>query len=206
MIAVIDLNMGNIGSVSNMLSYIGQNSFVTSNPTDLYNANKIILPGVGNFDTAMRNLKSLEFIYPLLDNVMNLKKPILGICLGMQILTKSSEEGMQEGLGLVDGKTVSFKKNISDNYKVPHMGWNKIFSKKETDLDINLNSDAEFYFAHSYFVEINDKNVQKITTEYGINFVSGFQYKNIYGVQFHPEKSHRHGMQILTNFANLTGV
>lgn len=206
MIAIIDMNMSNIGSVSNMLSYIGQDCLVTSNPTDLYNASKLILPGVGNFDAAINNLKSMNLIAPILDNVNNFKKPILGICLGMQLLTKSSEEGNRNGLGVINAETLSFDKRIPEIYKVPHMGWNRIFSKNKTILDCNLGNNAEFYFAHSYYVELRDNSVQKITSEYGIEFVSGFQMNNIFGVQFHPEKSHRYGMKILSNFSNFNGV
>jgi glutamine amidotransferase len=196
--------MGNFAAIKNMLKKLGFEAVVTSDPSVLNNASKIILPGVGSFDYGMENLKKLGLVNVLKNKVVNDNTPILGVCLGMQLMTKSSEEGITEGLGFVDAKTVKF--NFEDNnqgLKVPCMGWNYIDIQRENSI-LESNYDIQrFYFVHSYYVICNNQNDILATSQYGIRFVSAFNHKNIYGLQFHPEKSHKYGLEVLRNFAEL---
>jgi glutamine amidotransferase len=201
MIVIIDYQMGNLGSIQNMLKKIGHDSIISSKKEDIIHAGGIILPGVGAFDTGMQNLSKYNVI-KLLDEAAHEKKiPLLGICLGMQLLTKSSEEGKLPGLGFVSAETKKFTFNKENNHlKIPHMGWNTITIKKQNPLTENLGDSSRFYFVHSYYVACKNPEDILTETEYGFNFCSSFQHENIFGVQFHPEKSHRYGMQLLKNF------
>jgi glutamine amidotransferase len=194
--------MGNFASIENMLKLLGFDTIVTSDPLVLNQAEKIILPGVGSFDYGMKNLKHYGLLEILRKKVLVDNTPILGICLGMQLLTNSSEEGNSPGLSLIDARTVKFNFPQSDNsYKIPNMGWNYI-TKKRNDLLFKTNHEIQkFYFVHSYHVLCNDSNDVLATTRYGIDFVSAFKHKNVYGVQFHPEKSHKYGLDLIKNFA-----
>ena len=197
MIIIIDYQMGNVGSIKNMLKYIGKESIISSKIEDIEKADKLILPGVGAFDNGIRNLK--ELIPTLNKKVVEEKTPILGICLGMQLMTKCSEEGKLKGLNWINAETKKF--NLDTNkYRVPHMGWNLLTIKNKSSLFKNISNDSKFYFVHSYYVVCNDKNDIASTTNYGYEFTSSFQKDNIYGTQFHPEKSHKFGMEILKNF------
>ena len=199
MIAIIDYGLGNLGSIQNMLKKIGENSKIISNPKELYESKKIILSGVGSFDTGMNNLINRGWIDVLNKLVLNDSIPILGICLGMQLMTQSSEEGSQKGLGWVSAITEKFKFE-DKQYKIPHMGWNDVTFKKKSKLFESVELDQKFYFVHSYYIKtINNCDII-FKTNYGNEFVSGFEYKNIAGVQFHPEKSHKFGMKLLENF------
>lgn len=202
MLIVIDYKMGNVGSILNMLKKIGVEAKVSSNLSDIENAEKLILPGVGAFDTGMRNLFDMNLLPILNKKVLEDKIPILGICLGMQLMTQRSEEGTKAGLGWFDAKTIRFRfKDMQSNLKIPHMGWNFVTIIKENPLCKNLNEKPRFYFVHSYHVACNnDEDILTITT-HGCNFVSSIQKENIFGVQFHPEKSHKFGMKLLKNFA-----
>jgi len=204
MIIIIDYGMGNLGSILNMLKKIGAEAIISSSPQDISRADKLILPGVGAFDAGLKNLDERGLI-PVLQNLVIKKKiPILGICLGMQLMTKSSEEGSRPGFGWIDATTVRFKFGKEEqNLKIPHMGWNVIQWRKESVLFKDMPEEPRFYFVHSYHAVCNDKEDILATTNYGYDFVSAFQKGNIIGVQFHPEKSHKFGMQVLRNFIGL---
>lgn len=200
MIVIIDYGLGNLGSVANMISRIGYKSVITSNINEIGTADKIILPGVGHFDRAMINIRNLGLEEIIRYKVLINKTPILGICLGMQILCLTSEEGEEKGLGLINAKVIKFRFGKCNKLKIPHMGWNLMSKTKDHPLFSNLSEDARFYFVHSYHVIcMNTDNVIAITN-YGFDFVSSFADKNIIGVQFHPEKSHKYGLNLLKNF------
>jgi glutamine amidotransferase len=202
MIAVIDYSIGNPGSILNMLRKIGVEATLSANEKVLFKADKLILPGVGAFDTGMANLRGKNLI-PLLDELV-LKKgvPILGICLGMQLLGKGSEEGITEGLGWLDFTSVRFKFDESGKkLKVPHMGWNNLSVRRSNSLLKDISIDSRYYFVHSYHAQPTEPQITVAETTYGYSFASVLQKNNIFGVQFHPEKSHRFGLQLLRNFA-----
>lgn len=202
MIIIVDYKMGNILSVQNMLKKIGYQSIITSDVKVLRNANKIILPGVGSFDRAMKNIETLGLLDELNHKVLKQKVPILGICLGMQLLTKSSEEGQLQGLGYIEGHTRKFV--FSDNIrKIPHMGWNEVKPNPNATLFKNVEFPCRFYHVHSYFVDCKDEQDIAATTNYGMDFTCSVEHENIFGTQFHPEKSHRFGKMLLTSFCQL---
>ena len=209
MIAVIDYGMGNLRSVQKSLEFVGAKVVVTHDPDLILNADSVVLPGVGSFKDCMSNLKELNLIDPI-RKFIDGGKPFLGICLGLQVLFEESEEyGPVAGLGILPGKVVKFSRNISETkndqlIKVPHMGWNKIEVKIKEPLFENIDVISPyFYFVHSYYVVPKDKNMVATVTNYGIEFVSGIQYKNIYAFQFHPEKSQTMGLALLERFSNL---
>ncbi len=201
MIVIIDYQMGNIGSILNMLKKIGMPGTITSDPAEIRKADRFILPGVGSFDQGMANLQRLGLIPVLAEKVLQERAPVLGICLGMQLMTKSSEEGKAAGLGWIDAKTVRFRHDPSEELKVPHMGWNTISVRKESALFRDMFPEPRFYFVHSYHAVCEDPGDVLTSTPYGYEFTSAFQHGNIIGVQFHPEKSHKFGMRMLKNFA-----
>ena len=204
MIGILDYEMGNIGSIVNMLRFLNHQSVTVNNSKELHRVDKLILPGVGRFDKAMEKIsKTPEMIDTLNYLALEKKIPILGVCLGMQLLTDYSEEGGVEGLGWINGKTHKFP--IVDNTKIPHMGWNKSSPLIENPLTKNLDEGARYYFVHSYFVKAEKESSRMMLTNYGIEFDSGIinDEGNIYGVQFHPEKSHRFGMEIYRNFIEI---
>jgi glutamine amidotransferase len=200
MITIIDYKTGNLGSIQNILKKIGESSIITSESDVISEATKIILPGVGSFDTGMRNLTELNLTAILSRKVLTEKIPILGICLGMQLLSEKSEEGILPGLGWIKGDVKRFVFNKTNEYKIPHMGWNFVKIRKESRLFSEMFDDPRFYFVHSYY--LNPDNAQDIltSTEYGLEFVSAVEKDNILGVQFHPEKSHKFGLKLLRNF------
>jgi len=197
MIVIIDYGMGNLGSIANMLKKIGYKSIITSDIEEIKKSKKLILPGVGSFDNGIKNLKDLGLLEVLNQKVIEEKTPVLGICLGMQLMTNSSEEGNLDGLGWIEAKS---KKFVSDSLKVPHMGWNVICQQKESNLFDETKNEKRFYFVHSYFVECHNVEDILTTTSYINEFVSSFEKENILGVQFHPEKSHKFGMRLIKNF------
>jgi glutamine amidotransferase len=203
-VVVIDYGLGNIASILNMLKKVGVSASVASCPEKINNADKIILPGIGSFDTGMKNLAERGLIGVLYERVIKEKVAILGICLGMQLLTKRSQEGGLDGLGWVDADTVKFNfDNHNGGLRIPHMGWNTVEPVKENLLFKDMSGEVRFYFAHSYHVVCYNSSDIIAMTCYGYNFVSVFQNKNIFGVQFHPEKSHSFGMKVLENFVAL---
>lgn len=201
-IYVVDYGLGNIGSILNMFRYIGYESISVSDPSDIKNAGGIILPGVGNFDQGMKNLHKTGMAEALKE-VFNTKKiPILGICLGMQLMCNSSEEGALPGLAFIDAHVRRFNFSNKSELKTPHMGWNVVnVTKNDTVLGGINDALAKFYFVHSYYVECNNKSDIAGVTEYGSNFTSAFHVDSISGVQFHPEKSHKFGMNLFRNFS-----
>jgi imidazole glycerol-phosphate synthase subunit HisH len=201
MITIIDYGLGNLVSVKNMLKKLGIPSVITDQHEAIRSAQKLILPGVGSFDNGM-NLIREKGLQEILNTKVQIEKtPILGICLGMQLLTKSSEEGREPGLGWIDATTVKFE--FKDRtLKIPHMGWNYITVKKENPL-LHRKEKQRFYFVHSYYVKCNDANDIIATSEYGTDFTCAVNHGNIYGAQFHPEKSLKFGMELLSNFATL---
>lgn len=203
-ITIIDYGLGNLGSIKNMLKKIGVASEITNDLSKIKLANKLILPGVGSFDDGMNNLIKLNLQNILNDKVLIDKVPILGICLGMQLMLNSSDEGFSTGLNWVNGKSIKF----ADLYKghkliVPHMGWNNVSVLKKNKLFSQDILDYRFYFVHSYYVQLDSRNDIIGQTTYGLDFTSSFNCDNIYGVQFHPEKSHKFGMNLLKNFSTL---
>ena len=202
MIHIIDYGMGNLGSMRNMFKRIGANVTVESDPSVLAHAVKLVLPGVGSFDAAMRRINESSGLRDLLEHKANAEKiPILGVCLGMQLLTNLSEEGELPGLGWIDAKTIRFPKQ--DSLKVPHMGWNVASPVKKSPLTEEVRKESRYYFVHSFCVHVEDAEHSIMRTDYGLGFDSAIARDNIYGVQFHPEKSHRFGMHILRNFSDL---
>jgi imidazole glycerol-phosphate synthase subunit HisH len=200
MVTIVDYKTGNIGSIRNMLKKIGETSVITSRREEIADASKLILPGVGAFDTGMKNLKDLDLIDILAQKVLADKIPVLGICLGLQLLSSKSEEGLLPGLGWINAETLRFKFSNTSEYKIPHMGWNFISIKKESRLFDGMYPDARFYFVHSYYLSVSDSNDILASTLYESEFSSAFEKGNIAGVQFHPEKSHKFGMKLLKNF------
>ncbi len=206
MIVVIDFEMGNVGSILNMLKKIGVEAMLSINPEDLLKADRIILPGVGSFDEGMKNLIRLGLIPNLEQAVHDRKIPILGICLGMQLFLAGSEEGKIPGLGWIQGKNVRFKlDNISTKIKIPHMGWNNLNFKSPSNTFNTLGIAERYYFVHSYHALCDNPENVLATTFYGYDFPSAIIKNNIIGTQFHPEKSHHHGMAFLTRFAYWDG-
>jgi len=203
MIAIVDYGMGNLLSVANMLRKIGGDAKITSDPGIISSSEGVILPGVGHFGKAMERIKNSGLDEVLQKKVIEDKAPLLGICLGMQLLMEKSEEGNSEGLGWIPGEVVKFNTEEAA-IKIPHMGWDRVQPRASSHLFDNL-SEARFYFVHSYYVKCrNDENVLG-TTDYGTTFTSSVIKDNIAGVQFHPEKSHKFGMQLLINFLKIVG-
>jgi glutamine amidotransferase len=182
-----------------MIRKLGHYPTLTSEKADLKNASHIIIPGVGSFDKGMGNLHDLDLVGPLTELVIGKSVPALGICLGMQLMGTSSQEGTRDGLGWIDARAVKFEFD-DQSVKVPHMGWNDVESCAKDPLFDKLHESNKFYFAHSFHVVCSDNRYVIGQTEYGIRFMSSFRRGNLAGVQFHPEKSHRYGMQLLRNF------
>jgi len=201
MITIVDYGMGNLGSVMNMLKYLNIDSKIENKPSKIREAKKLILPGVGAFDHAIENINESGIKTALDHAVLDKGIPVLGICLGMQLLTNSSEEGIMPGLGYIPAVTKKF--NLSEEMKVPHMGWNTLTRIHDSPMTKNLSENNKFYFVHSFYVEVEDPKHSLMKTEYGIEFCSSIHRDSIFGVQFHPEKSHKHGMIILKNFSDI---
>jgi glutamine amidotransferase len=202
MIVIVDYGLGNLGSIKNMLKKAGFPSLISDDPAEIEQAEKLILPGVGAFDTGMRYLQDKGLVSILNRKAMEEKVPVLGLCLGAQLITNRSEEGMLPGLGWVDGETVRFHFDAdTPQLKVPHMGWNVLQIVNDHPYLQGLPEDQRFYFVHSYHMVCrNEKNVIANTT-YGYSFPSIIGHENVVGMQFHPEKSHKFGLQVLGNFA-----
>jgi len=207
MIGIVDYNMGNLASVINAFAKVGVDATLESDPTKLDQYDKLILPGVGAFGDAMEHLKSNGMDKAVITYATS-GKPLLGICLGMQLLFESSEEFAKDangtkGLGLIPGKVVAFNESKFDHpQKVPHMGWNELFTQIDSKLFEGLEKEFYLYFVHSFHAVCDDKYAIG-KTHYGYEFVSAVQNDNIYGIQPHPEKSHENGLKIIENFANM---
>jgi len=202
MIVILDYGMGNVGSILNMLKKIGADARISGDPEIINNADKIILPGVGAFDMGMTKLNEIGLVSVIREHTLVKKKPILGICLGMQMLGRSSEEGEKEGLALIPFDNVRFKFKDDIELKVPHMGWDRvIIEKKESPLLYGLDNNQRYYFVHSFHAVCDKTDNILMTCDYGYDFAAAVSNENIYGVQFHPEKSHKFGMALLDNFA-----
>lgn len=202
MIVIVDYGMGNLGSILNMLKKIGAPpSIISSDPKEIQGAKKLILPGVGAFDTGMTNLKASGLVSILNEQVLVKKIPVLGVCLGMQLLGKGSEEGSENGLGWIDAESKHFHFDLENSHlRIPHMGWNQVSPSSDARLFQGFVELPRFYFVHSYHVVCADTKVVAATTHYGYDFTAAVQQENIMGTQFHPEKSHRFGMKIYRNF------
>lgn len=204
MITIVDYGLGNLGSIKNMLRRIGFASEITSDLEKISLAEKLILPGVGAFDNGMKNIRS-KGLEPLLrKKVLEDKVPLLGICLGMQLLCDGSEEGKDPGLGWIPGFARKFKFNSDQkSLKIPHMGWNNVQIVGKSDLVKDFLPEMRFYFVHSYHVVCKNPENLLLTVDYGGYAAAAIMKDNIFGTQFHPEKSHKFGMQLLKNFAEL---
>ncbi|MDD5130816.1 MAG: imidazole glycerol phosphate synthase subunit HisH [Candidatus Omnitrophica bacterium] len=200
-IAIVDYGMGNIHSVAKAIQVCGAQAVITNNKDQISKADKIILPGVGAFDDAMGELESLNLI-SLIHEQVNAKKPFLGICLGMQLLLDSSQEAKDhQGLGIIAGQVVKF--SSASGLKVPHMGWNDCKVIAQDSPLLRGLSNSQVYFCHSYYPQPSDKTVVAATCDYGVGFACVLARGNVYGVQFHPEKSQNAGLKIISNFVNL---
>ena len=204
MITIVNYGLGNISAFTNVYKRLNIPVTIACCKEDLKGAGKIILPGVGAFDQAMTLLENSGMRETLDELVMKKKIPVLGICVGMQMLANSSEEGVLPGLGWIDSIVKKFDASlINHKTKLPHMGWNTIEPTKTDALFENLKESPRFYFLHSYYFNCSDSENEIAKTEYGFPFTSAVKFSNIYGVQFHPEKSHENGILLLKNFANL---
>jgi len=205
MIVIVDYGIGNLSSILNMLKKIGVEATISSNISDIKKAKKLILPGVGAFDNGMRNLHDSGLVPVLNKRVAKDKIPVLGICLGMQLFSKKSEEGKRQGLGWIDAETTRFRFDQNKRgLKIPHMRWNSLIIQKKSPLFNDFYPDSRFYFVHSYHVNCNNEEDILTKTHYGFDFVSSILKGNIIGVQFHPEKSLKFGMKFLENFVKYT--
>lgn len=208
MIKILDYGMGNCGSIKNMLRYLGTDAVIVSQPDGLTDAKAIILPGVGSYDHGVKYLE--PFISVLEQKVLHDQIPFLGICLGMQLLLEKSEEGQLAGLGWIKGEAKRFDflslNNDAQRLVVPHMGWNEVKPVTNSELMRPVEKDLSdrFYFVHSYYADHVPKENQMAVCHYGYDFTCAIQNKNIYGVQFHPEKSHKFGKQLFKKFIELT--
>lgn len=198
-VSVLDYGAGNVGSVIRMIEKSGAKAFKIATEDEVLNAQKLIIPGVGAFDYGMQKLAERGLINPL-NELKNRGVPILGICLGMQLMCNKSEEGVLDGLGWVDAEVIKFDSLNYPQIRIPHMGWNTIKVVKDNKIIPPTNEELRYYFVHSYYVSCKEKDSVLAQTTYGNTFVSAFSNSNIFGVQFHPEKSHRFGMKLIQNF------
>tara|TARA_Y100000589_G_scaffold201729_1_gene190344 strand:+ start:1029 stop:1634 length:606 start_codon:yes stop_codon:yes gene_type:complete len=201
MIVIANYGVGNLSSVKNMLKKAGASVKISADPSDILSADKLLLPGVGNYDYGMQMLNKSKLREAIDKFALDYKRPVLGICLGAQILGKRSEEGTEKGLGWLDFECLKFKS--SDQFKIPNMGWRSINVIKDSLIFNNIDQKARFYFVHSYYIKCNDSKNIISTSQYSINFCSAVNSNNIWGTQFHPEKSLRYGLSLMKSFANL---
>lgn len=205
MIAIINYGLGNLTSIRNMFKRIGCDTVITDNKEEIRNASKLLLPGVGHFKKGMSNLNSTGLAELLNEEVKEKGKPILGICLGAQLMTAHSQEGDVDGLGWVNATTIKFDAEKLNGLPVPHMGWADVKAKQGHELWDNIPENPRFYFVHNYHFLFDNPDLITATATYGYEFACAFHNDNIYGAQFHPEKSHKFGMKVLENFSKLKG-
>ncbi|WP_367393378.1 imidazole glycerol phosphate synthase subunit HisH [Pseudomonas sp. X4] len=201
MIVVVDYGVGNIASVLNMLKRVGAKAKASNSREDIEQADKLILPGVGAFDAGMQTLRNSGLIEVLNEQVLNKHKPVMGVCLGSQMLGNGSEEGNEPGLGWIDMDIVRFEKR--DGRKVPHMGWNEVNPQLQHPILTGIDQASRFYFVHSYYMLPRHAENTLLTANYDQQFTAAVVKDNIFGFQFHPEKSHKFGMQLFKNFVEL---
>ena len=202
MITIVDYGVGNLGSILNMLKKVGAKAQTSCDPDVLRQAEKLILPGVGAFDPGMRKLNEVGLVPLLNELVLEKKVPVIGLCLGMQLMTNGSEEGVEAGLGWINAETVRFKFGPENAHlKIPHMGWNTLDIRRQHPLVAELGPESRFYFVHSYHIVCADEADVVAYTDYGYPLAAVINKGNIMGAQFHPEKSHKYGMRLLKNFA-----
>lgn len=199
-IGIVNVGIGNLASIHRMLARVGSSGHFVSSRKDCMETDALILPGVGHFDEAMRALRNADLIEAIEDRVLRANVPILGICLGMQLLCRNSEEGTEPGLGLVNASVKKFRFPAGANLKVPHMGWNVVHSRVLNPLIPGAEQEQRYYFVHSYRVIPQNESIVIGTANYGGEFCAAFQKDNIFGVQFHPEKSHRFGVSLMRSF------
>jgi glutamine amidotransferase len=199
-IAVLDYGMGNVGSILNMFRKIGASAILTHDKKEIEQADKIVLPGVGAFDSGMNALQNYNLVELLKYQVVEKRKPLLGICLGMQMLGRNSEEGVLSGLGFIPFDNIRFSFLAESNLKIPHIGWNQVKNMASTTLTRSLPEQERYYFVHSYHAKCDCSENILMTCDYGYEFTAAVHNGNIFGVQFHPEKSHLFGIRILNNF------
>lgn len=204
MITIIDYGVGNINAFINIYKSLGVDVKIAQNPSELNNATKLILPGVGHFDYAMNKFQNSGMIDKVSELVLIKSIPVLGICVGMQMLATSSEEGKLKGLGWLDANVKKIDTSLlMQKTQLPHMGWNDVEVVKSNLLFRNIETSPKFYFLHSYYFQCNQPNNIIASSTYGNTFTCAVNFKNIYGVQFHPEKSHKYGIKLLENFSKL---
>jgi glutamine amidotransferase len=203
MVAIIDYGVGNLTSILNMHRRLGIEAAITGEPAEIEKADRVLLPGVGHFDTCMQNFSN-SGLRPLVERLaLEDGVPVLGICVGAQMMTRGSEEGNEKGLGWVNADTIRFRLNGESGLKVPHMGWTDLRPAISSGLWAEMPEEPRFYFAHSYHFRFDSTEFVTGMASHGYDFVCAFRKGNIHGVQFHPEKSHKYGMKLIANFAAL---
>jgi glutamine amidotransferase len=206
MIAIINYGIGNLGSIQNIIKHIGGSATITSDPEVVRTAKVLILPGVGSFDSCVKALRASKLLDLIETRVHQEKTPILGICVGMQMMAKASEEGIEPGLGWVAARVEKLRPDPASGLKVPHLGWRSVECPANSPLRADPDRDPRFYFAHSYHVVCEDASLIAATCDYGGRYVAALSTGNIFAVQFHPEKSHRCGMRFFENFLKRAGA
>ncbi len=200
MITIVDYGVGNLAAIQNILKKVGVASKISSSAIDIEQAEKLILPGVGHFDACVTKLQQSNLISTLSQKVLEKKTPLLGICVGMQLLFSGSEEGILNGLNWVEGKNIKFEEKKIGNLKIPHMGWTDVKLQKPSKLFKDMYENPRFYFVHSYHAQTPNTNDVLLTANHGYDYACAIEKENIIGVQFHPEKSHKFGMILFENF------
>lgn len=199
MVGIIDYGLGNLGSIQNMLKVIGEKSVISYDKNVLDECERFILPGVGAFDTGIKQLRERNLVEFIQKKTLEDKTPLLGICLGMQLLGRCSEEGKETGLDLIPFESIRFQLEHT-NLRVPHMGWDVVDFKQDIPLLKGIDGEQRYYFVHSYHAVCDDDRYVMMSCDYGYEFAAAVVNENVMGVQFHPEKSHDFGMKLLSNF------
>ena len=201
MAVIIDYGIGNLGSIKNMIRKVGGEPSIGSTREDIAQADMLILPGVGAFDSGIKHLQASGLMDILNQRVLEDKVPVLGICLGAQLMTQFSEEGQEQGLGWFDAQTLKMDfTDILGKWPLPNVGWRNVFAQNGYNILDGIEDTPRFYFVHSYYLAANDPSLISMTANYGFDFACGLRHENIHCCQFHPEKSHAFGMQFFRNF------